>query len=404
MRNPWNVYLGDCAIVDSYLRTRPVCNLRWFPLHFINIFLRSVGQPCFVNNPLCAFFILLAIFMLNWEVGLGCVLGGSVATITELLLGLHPWDMVMNGAAPLNGVLVGTVISIVFPGMNGGERTAQMWIAIVIGSVASVFFASAFLNFLGKVNVPYMALPFNIIALCIFLTLKPAPEPISIVARTFNASDPYCGDGRISWCGVGRGILVSMGQVYACNSIVSSMLMNLGVLLSSPLLFTMNTIGATIGCLMAISILPEEDYYQIYDGVWGYNALLAMSSVACVFFPFSPVSFVAGLVNTLATVCIQAALRITMDKDQLPVLTVPMTLCTIVILMASQSRPSSCGTSLIRVQEMSYPEKQAIEAWRQAKRRAFSQESTPETKRNVFLQDSSPEELEPALEKILDKI
>ena len=36
---------------------------------------------------------------------------------------------------------------------------------------------------------------------------------------------------------VGRGILVSMGQVYAINDVTASSVMNLAVFLASPLLF-----------------------------------------------------------------------------------------------------------------------------------------------------------------------
>ena len=35
---------------------------------------------------------------------------------SELLLGLHSWDLVKNGVSAFNGVLVGTVISILYPG------------------------------------------------------------------------------------------------------------------------------------------------------------------------------------------------------------------------------------------------------------------------------------------------
>lgn len=37
----------------------------------------------------------------------------------------------------------------------------------------SVYLCSAFGNFLSKFNVPYLALPFNIIAVCTMLTLQP---------------------------------------------------------------------------------------------------------------------------------------------------------------------------------------------------------------------------------------
>ena len=165
-----------------------------------------------------------------------------------------------------------------------------------------------------------MALPFNIVAVCVFLTLQPSDQSHAMLEEdsdntTISISlTATVTDASISWVGVGRGILVSMGQVYAVNNVKASVLMNLAVALSSPLLFLLSTLGAAIGCLLPLAFLPPSDYQQIYDGIWGYNALLAMAAASCVFFPFSPVSFVAGTVNTVATIAIQQALRKNMDQ------------------------------------------------------------------------------------------
>ena len=40
---PWNTFLGDCSVVDEYLLDKPV-NLKWGLAHFLNVFLRAVGQ------------------------------------------------------------------------------------------------------------------------------------------------------------------------------------------------------------------------------------------------------------------------------------------------------------------------------------------------------------------------
>ena len=43
-------------------------------------------QPAFVNNPLCGLLILIATFLNpDWRVGLGMVLGGSIAAIGEMV-------------------------------------------------------------------------------------------------------------------------------------------------------------------------------------------------------------------------------------------------------------------------------------------------------------------------------
>ena len=50
-----------------------------------------------------------------------------------------------------------------------------------------------------------------------------------------------------------------------------------------------------------------------------------------------------------------------------------MTLCTLVILLASQDRPGRCGAELRRCEQMSYPEKQAWQAW-QSRRKTLADE------------------------------
>ena len=41
--NPWNSFLGDCSVVDQYLAEKPI-SLKWFFAHYVNVFLRAVGQ------------------------------------------------------------------------------------------------------------------------------------------------------------------------------------------------------------------------------------------------------------------------------------------------------------------------------------------------------------------------
>ena len=49
-----------------------------------------------------------------------------------------------------------------------------------------------------------------------------------------------------------------------------------------------------------------------YDGLWGYNGVLAMPCISCVFYAFGKVSFLLGLVDTVAVAFAQYALRATM--------------------------------------------------------------------------------------------
>ena len=121
-------------------------------------------------------------------------------------------------------------------------------------------------------------------------------------------------------------------QVYAVKELEPSIVINMAVLLSSPLLFLMSALGATLSTLTSLVFLDPSEYEAVYDGetsdmsekssnqdpacppgIWGYNGLLSMAAVSCVFFPFTSSSFVAGLVNMAATVFVQRSLARNMD-------------------------------------------------------------------------------------------
>ena len=85
LQNPWNSILGDCSVIDQCLVDKPILSLKWFIPHYLNGFLRAIGQVVFANNPLSGLLILIATFLADWKVGLGMLLGGSIATIGEMV-------------------------------------------------------------------------------------------------------------------------------------------------------------------------------------------------------------------------------------------------------------------------------------------------------------------------------
>jgi len=219
-------------------------------------------------------------------------------------------------------------------------------------------FSAAFENTLGKVGIPYFALPFCTIATCTFYTIKPHDFGETLGNNSTDTTQLSSNQTEnIDWCGVGKGVLLSMGQVYAINDIKTSSLMNLAVFLASPLLFIVSSIGAILGTLAGVALLPFEELPEVYDGVWGFNAILASASVMCVFFACNPASLFLGAFNLACVICAQYALRATMTVEHsVPVFTLPFTLVTQVIINVGGFRGY-----LYRVEDMSYPEKQAYD-------------------------------------------
>ena len=82
---------------------------------------------------------------------------------------------------------------------------------------------------------------------------------------------------------------------------------------SHSLSFLLATSNRCVSHQNSFEELVKNFWTQVYDGIWGYNGLLSMAAVSCVFFPFSPTSLLAGALNAVATVGVQAALRRNMD-------------------------------------------------------------------------------------------
>jgi len=103
-QNPWDTFLGDCSVIDKYLIDKPLAG-KWFIAHFLNVLLRSVGQVtkfkfiakymssiswllqlAFVNNPIGGLLVVGVLFARQWEIAVGTLLGGAVATIAEMVI------------------------------------------------------------------------------------------------------------------------------------------------------------------------------------------------------------------------------------------------------------------------------------------------------------------------------
>lgn len=327
----WNKYLGDGEELKRYLDEKPNGYL-WTSFKFLDIYFRSFGQTVFVNNPFLGLVFLLAISISNPTAGLGCALGGFISTGTDFLLGLHPITHLESGVSSFNGSLIGTVLCALFPLVDASQL--DLWIGVCFGSLISVFISSALNNSLGQINVPFMTLPFNIVALVSFSSWQSDQvSPLEVELEATNSS--------VEVLRMMEGTILSMGQVFAIPGLTPSIIMWVAVILYSPLLALFSLLGATIGSSLPLLLLDAGDYETVYSGLWGYSCLLSMACVSWAVFPASPNSLLAGLVNTVATVFTQKALLRVLGKMSLPVFTLPFTLPSLIVILSWNKRRKS---------------------------------------------------------------
>jgi len=105
----------------------------------------------------------------------------------------------------------------------------------------------------------------------------------------------------------------------------------------------------------------------------------------CVFYAFNFYSVLLGTFNLACVICAQYAMRATMSVEHsVPVFTLPFTLVTMVLINVSEARGL-----LYRVEDMSYPEKQAYQ-WHTRIRVKSGDENDDELPNNESHKEKDP--------------
>ena len=150
-------------------------------------------------------------------------------------------------------------------------------------------------------------------------------------------------------------------------------------------------------------MLPIDSIQEVYDGIWGYSAILSTCALTCVFFALSPMSLLLGLVNLLGTIGVQYGLRTTLFiqviwiftwkltmyiiyifktvwlQNRVPYFTLPFTLPTMVFINVTDTRGL-----LHRIEHYSFPEKQTYD-WYKSKRVSKSNIDPIEISQNIVI-------------------
>jgi len=190
-----------------------------------------------------------------------------------------------------------------------------------------------------------------------------------------------------------------MGQVYGVQHLKGSIAMYIATILYSPTVCVLSIVGATVASFFGMwncfefetcgtyenftltlgLVFAGPTFQNVYDGIWGYNAILASIAVGAFFFVPTSVSFALAVADVALVVLIQMALtisftpvkflferrktkskssmRIQINPDtfrfqlKLPVLTFPFVISTIFFLEVTAT-----GDILTRVKKFSYPE------------------------------------------------
>ena len=320
-------------------------------MHFTDALLRGASQVVVINNPLAGALIVTSLFFPSAAVGYYGVLGLLGGTLIAFLLGFDEHARA-SGLFGYNGLLVGMGLATFLARDNEFDAGVALS-SLLVGGLSSVMQLALGNAFVPTFKTPPFTLAFNFTML-LFLLATPHFRIASLRAASPLAStpSPVTVDSSVTvdagW--LLRSALLSVGQVFLCESHTSGGLILAAMALSSRIAACAAYAGALGGCALAVALGVESA--QIGHGLWGYNSCLTAVATVVFFVP-SPKGCVVGAIGVALTVIFEGALRTVTEPLQMPIGTLPFCMASVVLLLTQSSIP---GFAVVPLSDVSTAE------------------------------------------------
>ena len=310
---------------------------RWF-----DAFLRGAGQVVFANNPLSGAFIIAALFAAMADgassavavCGLLGLLGGTAAAVFLQM----DRNALQSGLFGYNGCLAGLGAATFLVGADEWD-VGLLAVSALLGVLTTVLQLSLGNLLVPTFRCPPFTLAFNVVnssfilAAASFSRFQRAPflEPALLLLDGGPFSEDWpCEDWLCCSEWVLRSALVSVGQIFLCESAVSGALIIAGVFFCSRIGAFALWGGALAGVLIALALgAPVE---AVGAGLWGYDASLGAAAV-CIFFYPNRKCCVMALVCAALCVLLDGTFKAVAAPLGMPVGTVPFCLSAVVMML-----------------------------------------------------------------------
>src|SRR6201991_4523564 len=312
-------------------------------LAFVDSCLRGVGQVCFMNNPITGLAILVAMFVGEAWLGFAGALGVLVSTASALLIGMDR-GAIRAGLFGFNGVLVGAGLSLFLqPDWDG---VVIVW--IVVGAFFSTILHAAPASiFVSRWNVPPFTLAFNFMTLLFLIGALNfangraggliAPADAQVIANSVSNTLRSAADAATAnnLEGVVNAILRGISQLFFANSVVSGIIIIVGLAVCSRIAAVFALVGSTVGMLTGLAL--GANGVAIYNGLWGFNSFDAALAIGGVFFVLTARSAFLAVAGAVFAELLFGAIASLFTPWGLPALTLPFCFATLTFVLLKGS-------------------------------------------------------------------
>ena len=320
-------------------------------LLWADAFLRGASQVVLTNNPISGALIIGGLFAADAFVASCGVVGLFGATATAVLLRLD-LQATCSGLFGYNGLLVGLGLATFLV----GEQWALLVLSLVLGALSTVLQQS-----LGNALVPTFKCPPFTLAFNVTLVLFVAASyklgrfhPAPFLAPALGADAPLAQDSApdgaaaIGWAL--HAALVSVGQIFLCNSAVTGALIVGGMAVASRVAAAVAYLGALGGVALAVGL--GASHAEVAAGLWGYNASLGATAVFTFFYP-NGLCCVFAAVAVALSVVLDGFFKASFAPLGVPTGTLPFCFAAIAVVLTHGQVP---GLAPVAISDVASPE------------------------------------------------
>jgi urea transporter len=328
-------------------------------LDFVDSCLRGVGQVCFMNNPVTGLAILIAMFVGEAWLGFAGALGVIVSTASALLIGMDR-GAIRAGLFGFNGVLVGAGLSLFL--QPDWDLLVMVW--IVVGAFFStVLHAALAAIFVGGWKVPPFTLAFNFMTLLFLIgainfangrvggLVAPADAQITAgsVSNTLRSAANAATANNLE--GIVNALFRGISQLFFANSIVSGIIIVVGIAVCSRIAALFALIGSAVGMLTGLALGASG--VAIYNGLWGFNSFDAALAIGGVFYVLTLRSAFLAVACAVLAAFLFGAIASLFTPWGLPALTLPFCFATLAFVLL---KDASTELEPIALEDITTPE------------------------------------------------
>ncbi|MBX3723996.1 MAG: urea transporter [Turneriella sp.] len=280
--------------------------------------LRSYSNILFSDRKLIGLIALGATFF-NFKAGLFGIFAIMTANLLARLVGVHE-DKIRKGLIGFNALLLGLSFSYYY------ALSATALFILFVAVVLLIFVNIALDHIFGYFfNIPALSIPFVLVSSISYLAFYNYDAAALQKAEAFPYDVYFPEIPRYALY-----YLKSLGAIFFQSSPWAGLTIMLALIISSRLGFLLSLAGFAAGA--AFHLILKGDLNDMTGGLVAFNYILTAIALGGIFLVPGPAAFALAILATLATATVASFIKIFFVSFNMPVLTLPFALTTLLFL------------------------------------------------------------------------